>query len=32
MAKKYPSKMDFQKNEPTAYKWACEYGILDKME
>lgn len=32
MAKKYPSKMDFQKNEPTAYKWACEYGILNKME
>lgn len=31
MAKKYPSKMDFQKNEPTAYKWASEYGILDKM-
>lgn len=31
MAKKYPSKMDFQMNEPTAYKWASEYGILDKM-
>ena len=31
VSKKYPSKMDFQKNEPTAYKWAGEYGILDKM-
>ena len=31
IAEKYPNKTDFQKKEPTAYKWACEYNILDKF-
>lgn len=31
IARKYSNKTDFQKNEPTAYKWACEYNFLDKF-
>lgn len=31
-AKKYSNKTDFQKEEPTAYKWACEYKILDRFD
>ena len=32
VAHNYDSKNDFQKNEPTAYKWASEYELLDKMD
>ena len=32
VAKLYTNKQDFSKNESVAYKWASEYGLLDKME
>ena len=32
VAHNYDNKNDFQKNEPTAYKWASEYELLDKMD
>ena len=32
VARNYDNKNDFQKNEPSAYKWASEYGLLDKMD
>lgn len=32
VAKKYSNKTEFQKKEPTAYKWAAEYDILDQLD
>ncbi len=31
-ARLYTNKTDFNKNDNVAYKWACRYGILDKMD